>query len=406
MESDSGDDLGGFKPTTPHPPPKRTTRSQKNVKPNGRIAAEVGQSSKSAKAPGLPVARKTAGHKAFRVDHDGSDVQEVVLEDEVEQVDADMADAEDEDIQMVDVATGKKGATPLAPIANGKPTGKGKGKAKVPAARSKKTSPNGDTIDVDAFQERYELDDDVNDVAQRAILVHAGGSKKDKDGQEVARLQEKLRRAHEQEQVLMEKLEESQRIRETEAKKMLKAMDEQYQADLRSKEMLVEALTSQIAQKEVLAQHGKHSILHMITREAADEEQRTLERDIARLREALAEKEQALKEKDGQITELRQIENELRYDLKAEIERSKVLSDKSLRTPQAAPRSRTAGVAFEDPKNAEVIRFYEDLTNLLVTNMKHQTGHRPGADEWIFKCIYTYSEDDMSSNDALKQSMV
>lgn len=73
--------------------------------------------------------------------------------------------------------------------------------------------------------------------------------------------------------------------------------------------MLVEALTSQIAQKEVLAQHGKHSILHMITREAADEEQRTLERDIARLREALAEKEQALKEKDGQITELRQIGN-------------------------------------------------------------------------------------------------
>ena len=47
----------------------------------------------------------------------------------------------------------------------------------------------------------------------------------------------------------------------------------------------------------------------MITREAADEEQRTLERDIARLREALAEKEQALKEKDGQITELRQIGN-------------------------------------------------------------------------------------------------
>lgn len=71
--------------------------------------------------------------------------------------------------------------------------------------------------------------------------------------------------------------------------------------------MLVEALTSQIAQKETLAQRGKHSILHMITREAADEEQRTLGRDNAQLREALAEKDQALKEKDNQIAELRQI---------------------------------------------------------------------------------------------------
>lgn len=95
-------------------------------------------------------------------------------------------------------------------------------------------------------------------------------------------------------------------------------------------------------------------------------------------------------------------ENELRYELKAEIERSRVLSDKSVRTPQAVARSRLAG---EDPKNAEVIRLYEDLTDLLVPNMKHQISHGPGADEWIFKCIYTYLEDDMS-NSALQKSMV
>lgn len=180
-------------------------------------------------------------------------------------------------------------------------------------------------------------------------------------------------------------------------------------------------MTSQIAQKETLAQRGKHSILHLITREAADEEQRKLVQDAARLRQALAEKDQALHEKDNQMAELRQIgeialrivsdvvidpllENELRFELKAEIERSKTLADKSIRTPQVAPRSRMAGAAFEDPKNAEVIRFYEDLTNLLVTSMKHQTSHRPGADEWILKCIYTYSEDDIAT-DALQKSM-
>lgn len=99
-------------------------------------------------------------------------------------------------------------------------------------------------------------------------------------------------------------------------------------------------------------------------------------------------------------------ENELRYELKAEIERSKVLSDKSVRTPQAAARSRIAGTASEDPKNAQVIRLYEDLTDLLVPNMKHQTNHGPGADELIFKCIYTYSEDDMSSTNSMQKSMV
>ncbi len=179
-------------------------------------------------------------------------------------------------------------------------------------------------------------------------------------------------------------------------------------------------MTSQIAQKETLAQRGKHSILHLITREAADEEQRKLVQDVAQLRKVLAEKDQALHEKDNQTAELRQIgkialrmvgdmvidpllENELRFELKAEIERSKALADKSIRTPQA-PRSRMAGAAFEDPKNTEVIRFYEDLTNLLVTSMKHQASHRPGADEWILKCIYTYSEDD-TATDALQKSM-
>lgn len=187
-------DLGGFAPTTPYQPPKRPTRSQKNVKPNSR---EAGPSSKSTKAPRQPLARKTASHArngASPTDDDDDDVLEVVPEDEVEQVDADMADAGDEDIQMVDVAVGKKGAAPLAAIANGKPAAKGKGKTKVPAAKSKKTSPGGYTIDVDAFQDRDELDDDVNDAVQRAILVQGRGNKKDKDNQEVVRLQEKLRR--------------------------------------------------------------------------------------------------------------------------------------------------------------------------------------------------------------------
>ncbi len=193
-------DLGGFTPTTPHPQPKRTTKSQKNSKLNGRITSEAGPSSKPTKASRSLAARKTATRARNRAsptdDDDNSDVQEVVQKDQVEQMDADMADAEDEDIQMVDVAKGKKGATELAalsPSANGKPAAKGKGKGQVPAARSKKASPGGDTIDVDAVQEYEELDDDKDHVVRRAILAHRVGMMKDNNTTEMARLQERLR---------------------------------------------------------------------------------------------------------------------------------------------------------------------------------------------------------------------
>jgi len=142
--------------------------------------------------------------------------------------------------------------------------------------------------------------------------------------------------------------------------------------------------------------HGKHSILHMITREAADQEQRTLTRNMIQLKELLAQKEEELKVKDTRITEFQLLEKELRRELEAEIDRSKAMSQ---RPPQVAIRSRSS--AFEDPKNTQVIRFYEDLTNLLVTSMKHEVGQR---DDWTLKCIYTYSEDDTTS-DAVQKSV-
>lgn len=194
-------DLGGLSPTTPHPQPRRTAKSQKNSKLNGRITSEAGPSSKPTKAPRKLAVKKTATrarNRASQTDDDNSDVLEVVQKDQVEQMDADMADAEDEDIQMVDLGKGKKGATDsaaLSPSANGKPAtkGKGKGKGKIPAAKLKKASPGGDTIDVDAVQGYEELDNDIDDVVQRAILAHGGGTKKDKSSAEMARLQERLR---------------------------------------------------------------------------------------------------------------------------------------------------------------------------------------------------------------------
>ncbi|PFH54148.1 hypothetical protein AMATHDRAFT_135780 [Amanita thiersii Skay4041] len=174
---------------------------------------------------------------------------------------------------------------------------------------------------------------------------------------------------------------------------------------LTAQEVLIKELTSQLAQKETLTLKGKDSILHMITREAADEEKRLLEKELAQLKDVLAGKTQKLKEKDKLIAELEQREREARFELNVEIERSKTLADKSaVRGLQAAPRSRTGAAGLEDSKNVKVIRFYEDITNLLVTNMRHQAGQRPGQDEWTFTCIYTYSENGISP-DALQKSL-
>lgn len=103
---------------------------------------------------------------------------------------------------------------------------------------------------------------------------------------------------------------------------------------------------------------------------------------------------------------------EARYELNAEIERSKALASKSVRTqpPGSATRGRVRGGGIfgaDDPKNAAVIQFYEDLTNLLVPNLKFEPGKYLGLDESCFTCIYTYmdlnkTEDDTSERGAEK----
>ena len=82
------------------------------------------------------------------------------------------------------------------------------------------------------------------------------------------------------------------------------------------------------------------------------------------------------------------------HDLRAEIERSSALASKTT-------RGRTGhGVLADDPKQVEIIKFYEDLTNLLVPSMKFQPAKNSGLHEWTFTCIYTYLDvDDTSAND-------
>ena len=77
----------------------------------------------------------------------------------------------------------------------------------------------------------------------------------------------------------------------------------------------------------------------------------------------------------------------------AEIERSKELLARA--APKNTPNSRShpkRPFGMDDPKMTEVIKFYEDMSNLLVTNVKFEHPSDSEEADVIFHCIYTYYE--------------
>lgn len=71
------------------------------------------------------------------------------------------------------------------------------------------------------------------------------------------------------------------------------------------------------------------------------------------------------------------------------------MSSKLQRMPPLAPRSRTGNglSSADDPKLAEIIKFYEDLTNLIVPSMKLQKGKFFDTDEWVLNCVYSFTDE-------------
>jgi hypothetical protein len=96
-------------------------------------------------------------------------------------------------------------------------------------------------------------------------------------------------------------------------------------------------------------------------------------------------------------------EDDLRIELQAEIERGKTMASKLQRLPASASRPRAVnGLSSADnPKLAEIIKFYEDLTNVIVPGMKMQKGQHFDTDEWIFNCVYSYTDE--GQNETQKQ---
>ena len=90
-----------------------------------------------------------------------------------------------------------------------------------------------------------------------------------------------------------------------------------------------------------------------------------------------------------QCRECRLIEKILRSDLAAEIERGNHLSKNP---PPSSARTHTKPP--DDPKNALVIRLYEDMTNCLIVSAKVGKSAYFNLDEPVFSCVYTHRDAD------------
>jgi hypothetical protein len=64
---------------------------------------------------------------------------------------------------------------------------------------------------------------------------------------------------------------------------------------------LIKELTAQAARVEPLTRSGKSSVLYLLTREAADEEKRIVEKDLARLKDMVTEKDAIIADNNKQI---------------------------------------------------------------------------------------------------------
>jgi hypothetical protein len=69
----------------------------------------------------------------------------------------------------------------------------------------------------------------------------------------------------------------------------------------------MDELTKRLSGSQPLARTGKGSVLNLLTRETADEEKRSLEKEIDRLKRLAKEKESVATQRDARMAELEQM---------------------------------------------------------------------------------------------------
>ncbi|KAK1217407.1 hypothetical protein PQX77_019947 [Marasmius sp. AFHP31] len=378
MSSDDGDDsdLGGLGPTTPAPPP-RTTAAKRNPRSTKSqyVNTDAGPSKQTTRKTGRTRPNSVEPENIIYVDQDEE-------QDELASVQTESTMPQQR--RKTSVPARATSTRPQAVNGN-----KGKQKA-APRSRTTRKHPEPEVEVIDDTGDEEQEDDSVGPSLAQAInnAGTSGHARHRQPAKDSAVIRER-KRAEEAEarcQDLLKQLDEINRIRATEPEKLLEAFQEQHRVEIEAKEKLINELNSALAKVEPLSKSGKSSVLNLLTREAADEEKKGVLHQVSKLKEAIAQRDVAIQEKDKLIKEKEDLERIMEQEVEVlRRERENFVK----KPPGSAQRGRGNPLGSDDPKHTEVIKFYEDITNLLIPHMKVQPGNH-GKDDWVLTCIYSY----------------
>lgn len=171
----------------------------------------------------------------------------------------------------------------------------------------------------------------------------------------------------------------------------------------------IQELQASLSRVDALSRSSGGTSLHFLTRETADEEKQDVQREVSMLKKTIKEKDKTINEKEiankklddtsmlffpfsshipvSLIVSSSLTVQVLRADLKAEIENTKALASRN--PPSSSSKHSSKPV---DPKHALVIRLYEEMTNVLITNVKHEPGQYKD-DDAVYTCVQTTSNN-------------
>ncbi|KAJ3736045.1 hypothetical protein DFJ43DRAFT_1221245 [Lentinula guzmanii] len=278
--------------------------------------------------------------------------------------------------------------------------GKGKARAQVPKANTNARGIGGADLPV-VEESDHEMGGEIDATTSRSKKVLGEVVERRKYDELDRRFKREKQSREEVEQRcedLTLQLEKIMRVRETEAEALMLAQKQQFEAEIAALERVNKELTTNLAKIEPLMRSGKTSVLQLLTREAADEENRKIENEVSVWRQRYEEAQGVMKEKDQLLKERAQREKELIFEL--EVEKKNFLTFKA-KTQNGSSRPKSDMLGSDKPQTLQLVRLYEDSTNLLIVGLKPQRSEYLNLDDWTATCVFTY----ISSNDVSKHSL-
>ncbi|KAJ3866238.1 hypothetical protein EV359DRAFT_62514 [Lentinula novae-zelandiae] len=348
----SDDDLGGY-----DTPPVRQAKTRVSRSQGNQVAGPSKPSSRS---------------------------RQKLVEPHHEVIDVDNAQNEDE-----------LGSTTLIPTARGIHIGRNNTKVKPKSARATGKAraqalnsngnmgePGDDELQV-VEESDYEMGAELNVGTSRSTMVAGEVVERKQYNELEKRLKREIKGREEMEQHcedLTKQLEKIMRVRETEAEALMLAQKEQFEAEIAALERVNKELTTNLAKVEPLMRSGRTSVLHLLTREAADEENRKIENEVLAWRQQFEEAQEIIKERDQLIKEKKEVVFEL------EVEKKNFLAYKA-KTQHGSVRPQGDVLGSDKPQNLQLVRLYEDSTNLLIVGLKPQRSQHLNFDDWTATCL-------------------